>query len=166
MFMNKKNFFLFFVLLNISFISCNENKTSIFDKMFTGIPDNPLESEFNKDYEVEKINKNDINFPSYAARYGCEEIYIIKNQSIIITYWNINGKNQIQNIVINGKNTNHPFSKFFGRKTDEVLKLYPKDLNYEISKNELRYDSHDWLYFIQFKIENEKINKIIIGRNL
>ncbi len=164
MFMNKT--VKIFLVLVFSFFSCNGYSDSIFDDMFAGINEDPLVYKDNSEFDFEAIYKNDTNFPAYAKIYNCDGIYTIKNDSMLITYWNVADKIQIQYITINGKNAKHPFCKFIGKKADDVLKRYSKNTDYELSKSELRYNSNDLTFFIQFKIKEEKICQIVIGKNL
>ena len=167
LYMDKNVIKLFCILLfSCLFISCNEHSESIFEDMFINISEDPFAYKNNDAFDFEEITKNDSDFPSYASMYNCEKIYKIKNSSMIITYWNVAGKNQIQTILINDKITKHPFSKFIGKKADNVLKQYPKNKTYELTKSELKFDSEDWLSFIQFKIKDEIIYQIVIGKNL
>ncbi len=76
------------------------------------------------------------------------------------------GAVQIQYVMIMNKNANHPFSKFIGKNDDDVLRKYSKNIDYEKSNSELRYDSEDWTSFIQFNIKDEKVSRIVIGKNL
>ena len=163
---NKKILLSFLFFLSFSFISCNKNNGSIFDNIFASIPDNPTDLEQTGNYELTEISETDNNFPMYAKRFDCKKLYILKNDFITITYWNIGGNNQIQFIQIHSKKANHPLSKFIGKKTDTVIRQYPKNTDYEMTKNELRYNSEHYVYSISFYHSDEKIHKILIGRNL
>ena len=51
-------------------------------------------------------------------------------------------------------------------KADALLKAYPNNTDYELTKNELRYNTDDWISFIQFCIKDDRIYQIVVGKNL
>lgn len=169
MFTNSKTIYqLFFLVIGCFFLSCkgNANSKSIFDEIFSNIAEDPSVYENDENYEYSEIKKNDKDFPFYAEQYGCDLIFKVKNNSMNIMYWNISGKNQIQTIMILKDDNCHPLSKFIGKTSDDVLKRYSYNKEYQITASELRYDSADLNFFIQFQIKNGVIKKIIAGRNL
>lgn len=56
--------------------------------------------------------------------------------------------------------------KKLGCKKIYSVKNDSMNIDYEQSSLELRYDSKDWASFIQFNIKDEKIIRIVVGKNL
>ena len=168
MYMIKKGTIISIIIFCICLVnvSCKENKYQLFDNVFDNISLTPEEYLNEKKYRNNIIKKEDSNFPSYAKAYGCNSITEISDDAIKIAYWNISGVFQIQYVIITKKSNLHHLSFFINKELSDVLNYFSDNKDYDISNKSLRYTSDDWLYFIQFNCENNKINKITIGKNL
>lgn len=165
MFINKK-IILIYLFFMVFFISCTKKNTFEFNNVLDNIASTPEEYFGNPNYQCVEITRNSDSFPKYAISYGCESIYKVTNDDIVITYWKTKQQYQIQMIVINKKTSLNSLSKFIDKDIDEILKSLKEDTIYELSNSELRFDLFNYQYFILFKHRNKKIYQIIIGKNL